>query len=188
MKLSAIFLKRLVPCALAVACAAPAAAAGPRCDGPLSLERVAERVDARFAALDADDNGSVTRAEFDAAASEHPGRGKAWGHRHHQGRHGEHGGRAGHDAEASAQRRSERLRSLFAALDVDGTGQLSATEFARLHETGRALHQNKVFAWLDTDANNTLSATEFGAKLSRMREGDADGDGQLSCAERRLAR
>ena len=133
MSISAHIAKRLVPCVLAAACAAPAAVAGPRCDGPLSLDRVAERAVARFAALDADDNGSVTRAEFDAAVSE----------------------------------------------------RRAAAQGARLSRRKGRHAPGRVFARMDADDNGALSATEFHAGASRMRERDADKDGQLSCAERR---
>ena len=95
----------------ALAACAAEAAAGARCDGPLSLERVAERAGARFAALDADADGLVSRREFDAAAL----------------------ARRGAMKESGDARRTERARPSFAALDTDASGALSAAEFtARL--------------------------------------------------------
>ena len=173
--------KSAVLFALAAACAAKAAA-GARCDGPLSLERVAERAGARFAALDADADGMVSRGEFDAAALAR--RGAMKGHHHARWARW----LDDLDAKQRAAARRERERALFAALDVDRSGQLSAREFARRRDVGRALFRDRVFERMDADASGALSAIEFTARLSRLAERDADRDGQLSCAERRRAR
>jgi Ca2+-binding EF-hand superfamily protein len=98
--------------------------------------RRAAGADALFARMDADNNGSVTRAEFDAArASGHAGRRDRAGHgqggRHGRGGPGRgEGGRAGLAAGAPVVIADARTRAEqgFARLDSDNDGFVTAAE------------------------------------------------------------
>lgn len=102
--------------------------------------RRAERADARFARLDADGNGSVTRAEFDAGHAARPDRGPRAGHRG-----GPRGQRAGmrapreHGPVVIAEAR-DKLAASFARMDADKDGFVTADErraSMRLHRQAR---------------------------------------------------
>lgn len=98
--------------------------------------RMAQRRDAAFARLDANSDGSVSRAEFDARP-ERAGRGRTG-----QGRRAMHRGQGAQGAPRAertvdvAQARV-RMTEAFARLDKDGDGYLTAEE----RRTGRTEHR-----------------------------------------------
>ena len=122
----------------------------------------------RFAKLDSDGNGSVTRAEIDAKAADRFARldgdrdgfvSKAEMTAHHEamkakraeraGKHrGDHAMRAEHHAERAGKRGDH-----FARRDVDNDGRLSLAEF----QAGGAKRLER----LDTDKNGTVSREEM---------------------------
>ena len=113
--------------------------------------RRAERSAARFARLDADSNGSISRAEFDAprTAGERGDRARA-------GRHGMRGPRARH-----------------AGNRMGGNGGQPISIAAVETRLGEA------FARLDTDANGVVTAAEAQAARAEMRSrGDGRRDGR----------
>ncbi len=87
--------------------------------------RRARRADARFDRLDADKDGAVTRAEFDAAHAERGMR----GHRGHRGARA-----AGPVVIADAEARAART---FARLDADGDGYVAADERRAARQAAR---------------------------------------------------
>ena len=91
--------------------------------------RRAERAEKRFAKLDADGNGAITRAEFDAARSERgPRRDRAHGDgRHHVMRVAHRGQRAERGPVVIADMRT-KLTERFARLDANSDGFVAADE------------------------------------------------------------
>jgi len=155
-------------------------------DGTVTVEemragaqaRRAEQTSVRFDSLDADRNGQISRAEFDAARTEH---GDRAGHRgprrgeHRGARMGRHGGRGG-EGHGPAQRVAQRdpvviadvqakLTARFARLDADHDGVLSPAErqagraaTRERFQERRANHQNRARA--ATSASPSAPASE----------------------------
>lgn len=117
-------------------------------DGTISKDEMAAagkaRRDARFAKLDTDGNGSISRAEFDAP------RDKGGEHRGHgeRGRNGWHGGHGHH-------------RGGPGMMDADKDGNVTKAEFQ-----ARALAR---FDRADTDHNGTVTVAERQAAWSAMK-------------------
>ncbi len=154
---------------------------------------------------DADNDGAVTRAEFDAARNarfarmdddddgrlEH-GEHARGEHRRGRGGHGEHHNWAGADAnDDGAISRDEFLAlplRMFTRLDTNNDGSISADEQAQMrahHEERRAAHGRR----MDADGDRQLSREEFvaaGANLfGRL---DANSDGRVTREEAEAAR
>lgn len=114
-------------------------------DGSVSAEerqasmqaRRAERADARFAKLDADGNGAITRAEYDAGHAARPDRGpRAERGGHRGGPRGQHAGMRGPRGAEGARERGpvviaetrQKLAESFARMDADKDGFVTADE------------------------------------------------------------
>lgn len=100
-------------------------------DGTISMDEVRSAVDARrdarrervFAALDADSDGAISRAEFDARA-EH--RGERGGGFRRGDRHRRPGGRVGVEADGITRSEAEtRAAAAFDRMDANDDGYLS---------------------------------------------------------------
>lgn len=145
---------------------------------PISLDAAEARVAERFAQVDTDGDGLVSGAEFDAME---PTAGQR--HRFHS-RHGENGKRRhhqrAHDAEASEDARAEREAARFGAIDSDGNGQISETEFSNRRASLKATHKALRFARLDTNADGQLAVEEFPSPLKWLKALDTNGDGQVT--------
>jgi Ca2+-binding EF-hand superfamily protein len=78
--------------------------------------------------------------------------------------------------------------ALFAALDIDGDGTLSRTEFSHeaLSSARRDQMKARMFERLDENADGYLSPTEF--PPGRLAALDADGNGEISRDELRARR
>lgn len=148
-------------------------------DGTVSVEerragmeaRRAERQAARFDRLDANKDGSITRAEFDAPRAGRPdraeraeggprghhmrggrGHGRDHGRMHGGGRNG--GERGGPVVIAEVQ---ARMTERFAAIDTDSDGFLSAAEQTASREAMRAQWQERRAERQAARATNTAS-------------------------------
>ena len=159
-------------------------------DGVLDqADRAARQAD-RFAKLDADGDGEVSRAEIEAAREAH--------------------------AEQRRERRAARLTARqdtgradrFATLDTDGSGGLSQDEWTaaqakrgdrsgaetRARPERRTAMRGRMMARgmmcdADADGNRAVTRAEFDAALQqRFARMDRDGDGTVTAAERKAAR
>jgi len=177
--------------ALAALAAIPASAQpgpdGPtRNAGPLTRASVQSMVQARFARVDSDHDGFVTRAEADARATEARERG---GDRMEQRR-----GRMEQRGERMTDRRAENRVGLFERIDTDRNGAISRSEFdahasARAERRaerrgpdgmrgGRGMRHARMMGHRGPGA---MAGGRFGgAMFERM---DSDRDGRVSLAE-----
>lgn len=134
-------------------------------DGQLSKADREARMAERFAETDADGNGEISFAEMEA-------------------------------------QRAQRRQQMFEKLDTDQSGGLSEAELAKAHEGRRGwrmAHRGHgrggpggaaaMLRKADTDGDQALSYAEFEtAALGRFTRADADGDGQVTQAEREAMR
>jgi Ca2+-binding EF-hand superfamily protein len=144
----------------------------PRLSDEERAERREQFADRAFARLDTDEDGAISRAEFDAGmearADRRAERGEGRGERHGQ-RAGRHQGmpremramrgemrdliRAGMSQEAFAGLLREGATKRFGALDADGNGELSATEFtAKVAERA-----DRMFARMDRNDDGVVT-------------------------------
>lgn len=144
----------------AVALQAQAAVTAPaRAAVPVPRAAFLATMDAEFARMDADKNGTATRAEVEASL------------------------RAG----AAAQHQA-RLSAMFAQLDSDRNGQVSAAEFARFPAPAAAINVAPVLAQSDLNKDQSITLVEYRtAKLANFDRLDTDKDGVASVAEMRAA-
>lgn len=138
---------------------------------PISVEQLEAKRTAVFAETDQNGDGLVSAEEFDAHAGDRMQRSRKGGHPRGE-RHPPFDGADAHMAEMEAL--------LFSALDVDGDGFLSDTEFshAAMAAARKSLMQERRFNRLDADDDGYLSPEEFPPR--RLAEFDADGNGEIS--------
>lgn len=136
-------------------------------DGKISRAEYVAGATARFAELDADKDGNLTREEMRAG---------------HKGRRGGKQAMGGpfqpvQDGDMKAQRKGGRDRGM-ARVDTDGDGKISRTE----HDAMSA----KRFQRMDTNGDGTVDKTEMAAGRGGGRGAariDTNGDGALTRAE-----
>ena len=195
------------------ALAALPAAAQPRADGParnagpLTRASVQAAVQARFAKVDADHDGYVTRAEADARAAEAREQRQA---------------RMEQNRERRTERRAERRAGRFDRIDTDKNGSISRSEF-EAHASARAERRAErrgpggamrggrgmrharmmrhrgpgamagrfggaMFERMDSDHDGRVSLAEASARALEMFDrADANRDGTVTLEERRAA-
>lgn len=116
-------------------------------------------MDAEYRKMDGDKDGKVTRAEIELFE-----RGAALG-----------------QARARAQ-------ALFAQLDVDRNGQLSAAEFSKMVSGSPQVDGRPLLGKLDTNKDGAVSLVEHRAgKLAYFDQIDSDKDGVVTTAEMKAA-
>lgn len=124
---------------------------------PVPKAQFLERVGAEFAAMDVNKDNKVTKAEMEQY------RGKA-----------------------IAEQQQQRNRVLFAKLDADKNGSLSAQEFARLAGPTPRVNVEPLMKRVDSNRDQQLTLAEYraGAQADFDRL-DTNNDGKLSPAEAR---
>lgn len=147
--------------------------------GPTTRAQLEARIKEHFAQADANKDGAVTKAEFDARAA---ARKQEW-----------------------QAKRAERRAEMFAKLDTDKNGQLSREEFSARPERGDhdgmkrhgmgGHHRGMMFGmggnWferMDANKDGRLTLAEVSAKpLEMFDRADANKDGTLTPEERKAA-
>ncbi len=152
---------------------------------PISIAQVEEKVQNRFADVDTDGSGDISLEEFTAAK---PG---------HSGKKGKrHMGRMAHFAKSDDTDRAARKAeirqgtkdALFTLMDADADGNISEDEFKADNKGLRKqARKQALFQYLDEDNNGRLSLNEMPNPAQRLRQADADADGQVSREEMRAA-
>ena len=140
--------------------AAPAKAAAPQArpaaasSQPISRGVFLSNMDADFRKMDADKNGTVTRAEVE-----------------------------GFERAVSVLKAQARNRQMFARLDADHNGQISQAEFARL-VLPQPVDASPTLARMDLNRDQSISLVEYRtATLANFDRMDADKDGIVTPAE-----
>lgn len=196
--------------AAGVAVAAPSL---PGSKGPVSVAEMKQRTAERFKALDANGDGSVTKAEMGSARGKWAGkRGEHAGHGRGElfgradtdkngvvtraefdaaiAQHSAHGGGGRHAMMSDADRKA-RAGEMFKRFDADGNGSISKAEaeaararFQQRRGEARDDRRDDRFAKLDSDGNGAVSLAEFNARdAERIDRLDANRDGQISSDE-----
>ncbi|MEZ5957202.1 MAG: hypothetical protein R3C27_08345 [Hyphomonadaceae bacterium] len=162
-------------------------------DGVLTRAEFDAGRTAQFARLDADNNGELTREEMRA---ERGARGEHRGRRGHRGGPGGPGGFEGADANGDGDiTRDEFLArpiAMFERLDANHNGVIEASERPQRPERGAQDGERRQRADRpnpDTDGNGTFSRAEFTAMGAHMFERlDANSDGRVTQEEAQAAR
>ena len=158
---------------------------------PISISEVEAKAKARFEGIDTDESGSLNLAEFEASKPHHPAVGK-----HHFKREGKRHGKQGERPRGERRHpQAHKMRAavqaeMFALMDADGNGVLSATEFesgssAKLRQSAR---KRAAFKQLDKNSDSQLTPDEMPARMAHLRDADVDNDGLVTRDEFRAHR
>ena len=163
---------------------------------PIDIAEAKERAAERFAAVDANEDGSVSVDEFLVAG---PDRGRLG--RFASGRRGpgmdraggkDAGGASGDRRQGMRERRGamrERMEAMeegvFERADSDADGALSKEEYEGLGEARRDVAMQRRFERLDEDGDGLLAPAELGGQVERLESLDADEDGKVTRDEMR---
>jgi Ca2+-binding EF-hand superfamily protein len=177
--------------------------------GGMDVNRIKERGAKEFARIDTNGDGKITEAEF--LAAEPQWRGGGPGHRMGPGKGGWGMGGPGmggpgmggpgiggpgtgmgpgmgpHFGMTDAQLQTFNA-DLFKALDTDGNGQLSPTEFAKAHDTMHTMMKKQAFVRFDTNKDGVLTKDEFPPFAKEVAAMDTNGDGKVTREEMQAAK
>jgi len=146
---------------IASAAGAQSANEAPAARGPQQVTRAefAKTIDGRFAAVDTNKDGSLTKAEIAAAQA-----------------------RALQQAQAIE---AQRIEAEFKKLDTNKDNQLSLAEFKAAAPTMKSAESpEKMIEGLDANKDGKVSAAEYRAQpLANFDKADANHDGILTAAE-----
>lgn len=180
------FLLLAAASALAVPAFAAADHAGHAPKGPTTRVELQQKLDQKFAEIDTNKDGAITKAEADAHRETMK---KKW-----------------------AEKRTERRAERFSAMDADKNGQISKSEYdaagaaraqkwadarkdsegrrgmMRHHGMGHGMKHGDMFARLDANTDGKVTKAEFSAKpLAMFDKADANKDGTVTPEERKAA-
>lgn len=152
-------------------------------DQPMTRAQLQQKLDEKFAKIDTNKDGAITKAESDAHREAMK---KEW-----------------------AAKRAERHNERFTAMDTDKDGQISKAEFdaahaaraekwgdgkrgdrkiMRGHHMGNGEMRGDMFAKLDANSDGKVTKAEFTAKpLEMFGKADANKDGTVTPEERKAA-
>ncbi len=132
----------------------------------IDLNELKAEAQERFAAADADGDGSVSGSEFEAAdVTPQPrfARQDRGGPRPFRG--------AG---------RGDNRAEVFVEADTDDDEQLSKAEFEAVPDAVRRLAKRRLFNRFDENDDESLSSDEFSPRYNRLAALDANSDGQVT--------
>ncbi|MDE0691723.1 MAG: EF-hand domain-containing protein [Gammaproteobacteria bacterium] len=163
---------------------------------PIDITAAKERAAERFAAVDTNDDGSVSVDEFLVAGPDRGGLNRFASGRRGAGMDhvaGKEGLRAARDRREGMRARRgglrERMESMqegvFERADGDGDGALSKEEYDGLGQARREVAMQRMFERLDKDADGLLAPAELGGQVQRLEALDADEDGKVTRSELR---
>ena len=162
---------------------------------PIDIASAQAKADERFSAADTDSSGTISLAEFEAAKFAD---GKRKGMRtKRKMRERKRQARSTADSQVRADRKAaraahkEQVRAeLFALMDTDGDGSVSAEEHANAdhHALRKTAVKRTMFTRLDANSDGQLTRDELPNRVERLNALDADGDGLVTKKEMRAAR
>jgi Ca2+-binding EF-hand superfamily protein len=157
-------------------------------DGVLTRQEFDAGRDTRFARLDADNNGQLTREEMRAMRGEHADRGDRHG-RHRGGMHGLRSADANNDGNITRDEFLAGPLEHFNRLDADHNGVISTAEMPRRSERSERGDRSERRASRDANGDRQISREEFASMGSGMFDRlDTNNDGQVTREEAQAVR
>lgn len=146
----------------------------------IDLAEMEARAQARFEAVDGNNDGQISATEF--AAADFPRHGRMHGGRHMARMM---------DGEANDGRgRPETMdtKALFKRLDADESGAISQEELDALPTVRKEMMRTHMFSRADSNGDGVLTRDEFPPHGEKLKTLDQNSDGKLSREELRAGR
>ncbi len=155
---------------------------------PINIDELETRQAERFGKLDLDGDAIVSLEEFEAAKLPERARGEKFRHAHrdHPGANRKNRNRYQADARREARKEMRKATSdeLFTLLDTNADGTLSKAEYgARTKAHMQSARKRAAFARLDQNGDGGLDQSELAHRTQRLKQADADGDGEVTRRE-----